>query len=277
MSSPKVWLVTGSSSGLGLALVQQALSNGDNVVATLRKPEAISNIASKYPSQLYVLKLDVSKEEEIAPAFAKAHKKFGRIDIVYNNAGFSIVGEVEGTPNEQARDMFEVNFWGAANVTREAVRLFRDVNKPSGGRLLQASSISGISGSPLVGYYSATKFALEGFTEAISGELDPSWNIKITLLSLGGYKTPAITEKLSILPDHPKYPHGAMMREYGKQIFAQFGDSYNAAREIPKIANDEQPPARVLLGLDSIAGTKAKAQVYLEQAEKSAAWSADLK
>ncbi|KAF9005021.1 NAD(P)-binding protein [Cyathus striatus] len=280
MSSPKVWLVTGSSSGLGLAVTQQALSKGDNVVVTLRKPEVLSDLASKYASQLLVVKLDVTKQEDIRAAFSAAYEKFGRIDIVYNNAGvLNFLSEAEGTSDEQARTLFEVNFWGAANVTREALRFFREVNKPSGGRLLQASSGSGITGFPLISYYSATKFALEGFTEAISKELDPSWNIKVTLITLGGYRTPAVgSDKVTILPAHPGYENiGNATRTFFESAFKQFGDSYKAAREIYNIANDDRAPARVLVGLDSIAGAKEKAQHYLEQAEKSTAWSADLK
>ncbi|KAF9003669.1 hypothetical protein BDQ17DRAFT_1241986 [Cyathus striatus] len=284
MSSPKVWFVTGSSSGLGFAVVQQALTKGDNVVATLRNPDVISHLLDNHPTQLLIVKLDVTNPKEITSAFQQAKEKFDRVDIVYNNAAFYAMAEIEGTPDELARRMFEVNFWGAANVTREAVRFLRDVNTPSGGRILQASSMVGISSNvPLLGYYSATKFALEGFSEAISNEIDPSWNIKVTLISLGSYKTPATTpEKMEVLPTHPKYKKsGEAAREFVTQEFfsgkMQLGDSHKAAREIYKIAIDDDPPSRVLLGLDSIAMTKVKAELLMDQAEKSALWSADLK
>ena len=149
--------VTGASSGLGRAVVEHILAKGDRVVATLRKPSALSDLVGKHSEdQLLVLKLDVVSPPDITSAFAAALAKFGRIDVVYNNAGLSSIGEVEGTPDSDARRLFEVNFWGAANVTREAVRVFRDENKPRGGRLLQASSMVGIHAMAGVGYYSAT-------------------------------------------------------------------------------------------------------------------------
>ena len=128
------------------------------MAATLRTPAALADLQEKYPQdRLLVLPLDVTKPGEIAAAFAAAVARFGRVDVVFNNAGFAVQGEVEGTPDDVARRMFEVNFWGAANVTREAVRVFREVNKPRGGRLLQMSSISGVRSPPSMGYYGACK------------------------------------------------------------------------------------------------------------------------
>lgn len=148
--------VTGSSVGLGRSTVEHLLVRGDKVVATLRKPEALSDLSAKYPaSQLLVVKLDVTSPADIKAAFAKAIETFGRVDVVYNNAGYGSLGEIEGTPDDVARGVFEVNFWGSTNVARETIRVFRDVNKPSGGRLLQASSMAGVQGMPGIGYYSA--------------------------------------------------------------------------------------------------------------------------
>lgn len=151
--------VTGASSGFGRQLTELALANGDNVVATLRKPPVLDDLKSRYPpARLLVLKLDVTKPLEITQAFAHAQDTFGRIDIVFNNAGYGLLAEVEGTPDETARALFETNFWGSANVSREAVRFFREVNKPGvGGRLLTVSSFVGLSPLPCSGYYSAAK------------------------------------------------------------------------------------------------------------------------
>ena len=149
--------MTGASSGLGRAVVEHALGKGERVVATLRKPQALDDLVSKYATtQLLVLPLDVISSAAIPAAFSAAIAKFGRIDVVYNNAGFAEIAEVEGTPDADARSVFEVNFFGAANVSREAVRVFRDVNSPRGGRLLQVSSVVGVKALPAVGYYSAT-------------------------------------------------------------------------------------------------------------------------
>lgn len=139
-------------------MVELVLAKGDTAVATLRKPEAIADLAAKHPSdKLLVLKLDVVKPEEIKTAFSSAIKQFGRIDVVFNNAAFGTLGEVESTPDDKARAMFDVNFFGAANVSKEAVRVFRDVNKPQGGKLIQVSSMAGYRPPPALAYYAASK------------------------------------------------------------------------------------------------------------------------
>lgn len=149
--------VTGASSGLGRAVVEHALSQGDKVSATCRKPADLADLTSKWPSsQLVVLKLDVTLTSDIEFAFAKAVEAFGRVDIVYNNAGYSAVGEAEGTTEEIARPLYDVNFWGAINVSKEAVKVFREVNKPVGGVLLQASSVVGVSGHAGAAVYSSS-------------------------------------------------------------------------------------------------------------------------
>lgn len=130
---------------------------GSKVVATCRNPDDLSALTDKYSSaQLIVLPLNVTVPEEIISAFARAVEAFGRVDVVYNNAGSGVMAEVEGTPDETARKHFEVNFWGSANVSREAVRVFREVNSPPGGRLLQASSLGAIKANPGLGYYNAS-------------------------------------------------------------------------------------------------------------------------
>ncbi|KAF8996901.1 NAD(P)-binding protein [Cyathus striatus] len=280
--SPKVWLVTGSSSGLGLSVVKHALSEGDIVVATLRKPEVLSELTTQYgPSQLLVVKLDVAKPDEITSAFAVAIEKFGHIDVVYNNAGYSFLAEFESAPDDLARSMFEVNFWGAANVSREAIRVFRDVNKPSGGRLLQASSGAGVTGIPTYSYYGASKFALVGLSEAIAKEVDPSWNIKVVILDIGGFKTRALDPGfISVLPQHPQYANTtSFIRSYltENNVQINFGDSDKAGREIHRIAYDDGAPLHVSLGLDSIENTKGKIELLKDNVEKSVVYCADLK
>jgi len=143
-------------------MTELALAKGDKVVATLRKPEVLNDLKAKHASdKLLIVKLDVTKPQEILDAFAQAKRAFGKIDIVFNNAGYGVFGEVESIPDEIARAMFETNFWGAANVMREAVRFFRDENAPgAGGRLLNISSMVGISGIPITSYYASTKFGM---------------------------------------------------------------------------------------------------------------------
>lgn len=142
-------------------MTERVLKNGDIAIATLRKPEALSDLQTQYDTtKLLVLRLDVTKPQEIRDAFAQAKEAYGRVDVVFNNAGYSVLAEAEGTPDDAARAMFEVNFWGAANVSREAVAFFREANKPSGGRLLNVSSIIGLAPGAGMGYYAATKHGM---------------------------------------------------------------------------------------------------------------------
>ena len=139
-------------------MVELVLAKGDIAVATLRKPEMLADLSTKYDTkQLLVLKLDVVKAEEIRVAFDTAIEAFGRIDVVFNNAGYGLIGEVEATPEAMARALFNVNFFGAANVSKEAVRIFRDCNRPQGGQLLQTSSSAVVVDPAVFGFYAATK------------------------------------------------------------------------------------------------------------------------
>lgn len=129
------------------------------MVATLRKPSVLTDLASKYPNTILVLPLDVTKPAQIDDAFAKAKDAFGRIDVVVNNAAIFFLGEVEATPDHDGRALLETNFWGAIAVTKAALNFFRESNPPGlGGRLLQVSSIGGFSGGPGAGFYVASKF-----------------------------------------------------------------------------------------------------------------------
>ncbi|KAF5360565.1 hypothetical protein D9756_005061 [Leucocoprinus leucothites] len=207
--APRVWLITGASTGFGHAVACSALDHGEIVVATMRDPSN-DTLASKYQDchkkgKLLVLKLDVTDSEEVVLAFATAREAFGRIDVVFNNAGRTqAVGEVEQIPEELGRAIFDTNFWGAVNVSKESVKCFRQ-NSPPGGRLLQNSSGSALQGIPGSAYYSASKAALESFTEALAQEVDPKWNIRITIVEPGPFNTKVINEHLTFLPPHPAY------------------------------------------------------------------------
>jgi NAD(P)-dependent dehydrogenase (short-subunit alcohol dehydrogenase family) len=275
MSETQVWFITGTSTGFGRSMTEAALAAGHNVVATLRKPEVLKELQERYPSTLLVLQLDVTKPDQIEEAFAKAKEAFGRIDVVFNNAGAACVGEIEGTPMDKARAMFESLFWGAANVSTTAVRYFREENKPQGGRLLQVSSKAGVQGCAGVGYYSATKFALEGFSEALQLELDPKWNIKITLIEPGPFKTGAINN-LEFLPIHPAYEHDLNLPANGFRSFftrALLGDPDKVAPVFLKVAQLEDPPLHFPIHEYAVAFTRKKAKELADAADKYESWS----
>ncbi|OJA20021.1 hypothetical protein AZE42_13822, partial [Rhizopogon vesiculosus] len=184
------------------------LRKGDNVVATLRKPSALDDLATLYPKdRLLILPLDVTVPSDITDAFVKARETFGRVDVVFNNAGICFIGEVEGMPEGDAKHLFDTNFWGAANVTKEAVATFRDFNEPPGGHLLQMSSRTVLQVVPGAAHYAATKAgiyvsltfvrdatytvatAFESLSEGYAAELDPAWNIKITVMQPARFRT----------------------------------------------------------------------------------------
>lgn len=183
---PKVFLITGTSTGFGKDYVQEVLDKGDIAVATARKPEQLEfkNTSDK---NFLGLHLDVTDKKSIADAFSQAIKKFGRVDVVVNNAGYGLAGCFEELKEDQIRQQMEINFFGLIDVTRTALEHMRD-QKPSGGVIQQITSIGGQRGVPFFSLYCASKWAVEGFTEALSTELKPEWGIKLTCVEPGGFR-----------------------------------------------------------------------------------------
>ncbi|KAI0738147.1 NAD-P-binding protein [Daedaleopsis nitida] len=290
MSGKRVWFITGTSSGFGLEMTKHVLEKGDIAVATLRKPEVVEDLKKQYASeQLLVLKVDVTIPEDIIHAFQTTKEKFGRLDVVVNNAGYAVLGEVEGTPDDAARAMFEVNFWGSVHVAQEAVKLFRDVNAPgTGGRLIQISSGTGIIGHPSVGFYSATKHAIEGLTETLAKELDPAWNIKVTLVPLGAFATSAVSVGMVKLLQHPAYTNPALPSVLYRQailastgavhdpLFEVKGDTAKAVKVLYRLSELSSPPMRLFLGKDVLDICRDKLARVLEDVEEYASWSEGL-
>ncbi|KAG0706262.1 NAD-P-binding protein [Suillus ampliporus] len=197
-STPRVWLITGSSTGFGRAMVEEVLRNGEIAVATLRKPSVLDDLAAKYPrTQLLVLPLDVMNEAQVKSAFLQAKDAFGHVDVVYNNAGQTFFQELEGVPIDRARALMDVNFWGAVTVSLEAVRFFREVNpKGAGGMLVQVSSMAVTTGVPLAGFYNSAKAALDSFTEVLAQEVLPAWNIRFVNVHPGWTRTSILSSEI---------------------------------------------------------------------------------
>ncbi|KAI0631261.1 NAD-P-binding protein [Trametes polyzona] len=291
MSAPRVWFITGSSSGFGRETVIQALETGDKVVATLRKPSALADLTNKYPTdRLRVIKLDVTQPADIDAAFAQAKAAFGRVDIVFNNAGYFAVGEIEAFTDDVSRPLFEVNFWGAAHVSQRAVRFFREENKPAGGLLLQNSAMVGVAGIPAIGFYSATKHALEGFSEALAKELDPAWNIKVTIIETGAFKTSVfnVDANMVLLPQHPAYANPSLPVAKYRNAFAGAGkesdtpadltlaDASRAVAKLIELSKLSSPPLHFPLGKDSIGLIREKIRTLTEEVDKYESWSDNL-
>lgn len=175
--SPKVFLVTGTSTGFGKELVKVILENGDICVATARKPESLE-FSGATKENFLSLPLDVTDSKSIDDAFKAAVQRFSRLDVVVNNAGYGLSGEFESLSERQIRTQMEVNFFGLLNVTRRAMETMRE-QKPSGGIIQQVTSIGGQVGVPTFSIYCASKFAVEGFTETLQQEVKPEWYVKL--------------------------------------------------------------------------------------------------
>ncbi|EGO20164.1 hypothetical protein SERLADRAFT_336249, partial [Serpula lacrymans var. lacrymans S7.9] len=273
--------VTGASSGFGRAVTELVLKKGEIVVATLRKPDVLSDLRIKYgQDKLLVVAVDVTKHGDIDAAFERAKETFGRINVVFNNAGHLHLSEMEGTPDDVAHAVFDVNFWGAVHVTRGAIKFFREVNKPGvGGILLQASSITAVIPFSGASFYSASKFALDGFSEGLAGELLPAWNIKICMINLGKFHTNVLSNSVT-LPRHPAYsdPSSAVSIFLKHTINAVYpGDVHKGASAIHRLVESGRIPLRLPLGQDSIQDYKQKIEILTESVAEYESWSDDLK
>ncbi|KAI9568305.1 hypothetical protein HD554DRAFT_2261926 [Boletus coccyginus] len=283
MPLPRVWLITGASSGFGKALTEVVLSKGDIVVATLRKPSVLAPLTKQYPpTQLLLLPLDVTCPSDIAAAFTRTKEVFGRLDVVFNNAGRVMTGEVESTPDADARALFEVNFWGMVGVSRAAVKFFREVNPPGkGGVLLQNSSIMSISGRPGIAFYSASKHATDGFSESLSKELPLEWNIRICILQTGLFDTGIYAGGL-VTPLHPAYTNAltATLRDVHKRMRLD-GDPYKFAAMLYRLVNGERDGKKIPLFLPIGEDTLKRLQNRLRMMNRvlvdARPWSVDLK
>lgn len=283
MTSPKVWFITGASTGLGREVAEYALSKGDNVLAALRKPSMLEDLTAKYPaSRLITFLLDVTDTPSITAAFNEAISHFNRIDVVLNNAGYYIVSEAEGMPHKAAREMFDVLLWGAENVMREAIRCFRDVNRPVGGLLLNVSSRTAIIPQPGTVHYASAKAALECLSEGYMSELDPDWHIKITLIEPGLFRTSVVQNHVTE-PVHPAYTSNAFLptRTY-RALYPNIeethfdGDPTKFAEIVYKLSRLDEPPMRLPLHRVALESARQKGELLLEAAEKWSRWSDDV-
>jgi len=275
--------VTGASSGFGKALTEVVLRKGDIVVATLRKPSVLAPLTKQYPpTQLLVLPLDVTRPSDISAAFTRTQEVFGRLDVVFNNAGCGMFGEVEGTPDANARALFDVNFWGAVGVSRAAVKFFREVNPPGqGGVILQNSSVSGFIGAPGVAFYCASKHAIDGFTESLSKELPLEWNINICILQPGAFDTNVLAAN-QLLPPHPAYTDSVMMVLRDSYEDTSFdGDPYKFAETLYRLVfgadHGEKIPLFLPIGEDTLEKLQGKLRKMNKVLVEATPWSADLK
>jgi len=263
------WFITGASRGFGVEIARQALDRGDNVVATARNPRAVEEALPNHQDRLLAVALDVTDEAQAQEAAAAAVNRFGRIDVVVNNAGRGLLGAVEETTDKAARAVYDTNVFGVLNVLRATLPTLRAQRK---GRILNISSVGGFSGSAGWGVYCSTKFAMEGYSEALQAELAPL-GITVTIVEPGYFRTDFLDTtslnptELHPIPDYAE-TSGAMRQAVPTINHAQPGDPIKGAAAIITIADLENPPLRVQLGSDTANALKAKITQLQEEATK---------
>lgn len=264
----KVYLITGTSSGFGRALAEAVLERGDRAVLTARKPDTVSNIVARFGENAIAIRLDVTSEEERQSAVEAAMKRFGRIDVLVNNAGQGSLGAAEEFSSAQIRKGMEINFFGAIEMTRAVLPLMR---KQRSGHILNMSSIGGRVNIGGFSLYGAAKFALEGFSEALRDEVAPL-GIRVTLVEPGAFRTEFAGDS-NMRPERVIEDYRPVIdpiREYlygnsGKQP----GDPRKAALAMIHAVEAAQPPLRLLLGVDAHKLLEAKSR---QMADELAAW-----
>ncbi|KAI1809316.1 short-chain dehydrogenase/reductase-like protein SDR [Poronia punctata] len=264
-----VWFITGCSSGIGQSLAQHiatsAPSSNNRLVATARNLSSLSSpIIPDDPSRILKLSLDVTSPSAINAALEAAVSKFGRVDVVVNNAGYGQKGDTEAADDAQSRAVMDTNFWGMVDVTKKAIGIFRDVNAQTGGQgqkggvVVNISSIGGWAGFPGQAFYHASKFAMEGFTESVARELPDAWNIHLTNIEPGGVQTNYVNMLQSNGKRHPAYldptfPTNVLMsyveRDEARRLWAK--PSALAAAIYYIVARGEKIPIRLPLGADA--------------------------
>lgn len=246
----KVWLITGSSRGLGRALAKAVLAAGHKLVATARNPAQLTDLAERYSDQVCAVALNVTDEHAAGNAIKAAVDAFGRLDVLVNNAGYGDVGSIEDMSLADIRAQIETNLFGVINVTKAAIPLMREQRS---GHIIQVSSIVGRLGPPGRGAYAAAKWGIEGFSEVLAKEVGPL-GVKVTIIEPGAFRTDFAGSSTTISAGRPEYDStvGRMARFQRDLNGAQPGDPVKAAAVIAYIAGLDEPPLRLLLGSDAV-------------------------
>src|SRR6202045_4301219 len=205
----QTWFITGSSRGFGRALARAALEAGDRVAATARRPEQLDDLAAAYPDRLHALALDVTDAAAGGAAISEARQRFGRLDVIVNNAGYANISAIEAGDDEDFRTQFETNFWGVYNVSKAAIPVLRE---QGGGLIMQFSSMGGrVGGSPGIASYQAAKFAIDGFSRVLAAETAP-FGVRVLVVEPSGFRTDWAGSSMEVadIPDHYVDTVGAM-------------------------------------------------------------------
>ncbi|MFF1560462.1 oxidoreductase [Streptomyces sp. NPDC058279] len=245
--TPRVWLVTGASRGLGRAITEVVLEAGDTVIATARRVATLDPLVERFGEQVVPMALDVTDRAAVFAAVAEGEERAGRIDVLLNNAGYGLAGAVEEVGEQQTREQFDVNFFGALWVTQAVLPVMR---RQGSGHLLQMSSIAGVTTYPNLSMYCASKWALEAVGETLAQEV-AGFGINVTLVEAGEFRTDWSAGSMVRATPKAAYDSVLAKRRHGLSgayAHLQPGDPRKAGEALLKLVDAEEPPLRVLLG-----------------------------
>jgi len=256
----KVWFITGFSTGFGRELAKEVLASGYKAAVASRNTDDVKDIVEAYPETAIPVKLDVTKPDEIKAAVEQITQKFGTVDVLVNNAGIGYFGAIEESEEAEVRRMFEINFFGLANVTKAVLPIMR---KQRSGHILNIASIGGLVSFPAVCFYNATKYAVDGFSEALAKETAPL-GIKVTVIAPSGFRTDwagrSANNSKIVIDDYKETAETNKnnIRGYsGKQP----GDPVRAAKAMVAVVESANPPLRLLLGEAALKGARNKLEL----------------
>jgi NADP-dependent 3-hydroxy acid dehydrogenase YdfG len=247
----KVWFITGASTGFGRLLAEEVLKAGGQVVATARNLDKVVDLEEKYPQTAKALALDVTDGVQVDSAVTQAIAKFGRVDVLVNNAGYGVAGAIEEASEAEFMPMFETNVFGLLRVTRAFLPHLR---KQRSGHILNLSSIGGLVASPGIGFYNSTKFAVEGISESLAAELAPL-GIRVTIIEPGPFRTDFLGRSGVIaktrIADY-ETTAGNMRKYFAENDGRQKGDPLRAVQAMMQVVESPAPPLRLLLGASAL-------------------------
>jgi NADP-dependent 3-hydroxy acid dehydrogenase YdfG len=261
----KVWFITGASRGFGRVWAEAALQRGDKVAATARSLASIADLKEKYGENVLTLALDVTKADQVKTAVEQAHAHFGRLDIVFNNAGYSLVGTIEEASEDDVKALYETNIFGTLAVIKAALPLLR---KQGGGHILGTSSGLGHVTMPVIGYYCSSKWAFEAIHESLATEVK-AFGIKVTIIEPGAYATEFGSQ------DSLKFAPGLdIYADFKEQFFGRLrglerGDPDATSQALFKVVDSENPPLRFNLGSHNLGWVK---EAYATRVAEWEAW-----
>ncbi|MCU1557220.1 MAG: short-chain dehydrogenase/reductase [Microbacteriaceae bacterium] len=250
----KVWFITGTSRGFGREWTIAALDRGDRVAATARNIDSLTALVEQYGDAVLPIELDVTDRAAATAAVGRARDHFGRLDVVINNAGYGHFGFIEEVAEDEARAQIETNLFGALWVTQAAIPIMRE---QGGGHIIQVSSIGGISAFPIVGLYHASKWALEGFSQALAQEV-AGFGINVTLVEPGGFSTDWSGSSSVHSEPNPAYDDFRTQVQEVRQLRnANPGDPVATRSAILKVVDADRPPLRIFFGESPLGTAKA--------------------